>query len=126
VACAAGLASVREIVERKLPENARRVGAHLVTQLDAKLRPLGVVGDIRGKGLMIGVEFAQDPPSRRWFPPDVKFGVKVGRRCLHHGLLLRFDPNWIAFGPALVITEADADRMVDILEHSVREVLREL
>jgi adenosylmethionine-8-amino-7-oxononanoate aminotransferase len=126
VACAAGLASVREIVERKLPENARRVGAHLVAQLEAKLRPLGVVGEIRGKGLMIGVEFVQDSGARKWFPPEVKFGVEVGRRCLHHGLLLRFDPHWIAFGPALIVTEADIDQMVDILARSVREVLSEL
>lgn len=117
---------MREIVERKLPENARRVGAHLVTQLDAKLRPLGVVGDIRGKGLMIGIELVQDPVTREPFPADKKFGVKVGQRCLHHGLLLRFDPHWIAFGPALVVTDADVDRMVAILEQSTREVLQEL
>jgi adenosylmethionine-8-amino-7-oxononanoate aminotransferase len=126
VACAAGLASVREIVERKLPDNARHVGAHLVQRLDAKLRPLGVVGDIRGKGLMIGVELVRDAATKAPFPPDVKFGLRVGKRCLDHGLLLRFDPHWVAFGPALIVTEADVDQMVDILEQSVREVLREL
>jgi len=126
VACAAGLASIREIVERKLPDNARRVGAHLVQQLDAKLRPLGVVGDIRGKGLMIGVELVQDPVTGAPFPAEQKFGLKVGRRCLDHGLLLRFDPHWVAFGPALIVTEADVEKMVDILGQSIREVLREL
>lgn len=126
VACAAGLASIREIVERKLAENARKVGAHLVARLQQKLTPLGVVGDIRGKGLMIGVELVQDPATRRLFPAETKFGLKVGRRCMQNGLLLRFDPHWVAFGPPLVITEQDADRMVDILEQSMREVLREL
>jgi adenosylmethionine-8-amino-7-oxononanoate aminotransferase len=126
VSCAAGLASIREIVERKLPDNARRVGAHLVQRLDAKLRPFGVVGDIRGKGLMIGVEFVRDPATKAPFSPDVKFGLRVGKRCLDHGLLLRFDPHWVAFGPALIVTEADIDTMVDILEQSIREVLREL
>jgi adenosylmethionine-8-amino-7-oxononanoate aminotransferase len=125
VACAAGLASVREIVERQLPENARKVGAHLVQRLE-RLRALGVVGDIRGKGLMIGVELVKDPVTREGFPQNVKLGLRVGRRCLHNGLLLRFDPHWVAFGPPLVITDRDADLMVDILEQSIRETLREL
>jgi adenosylmethionine-8-amino-7-oxononanoate aminotransferase len=126
VACAAGLASVREILERKLPENARRVGAYLVQQLDARLRPLGVVGEIRGKGLMIGVELVRDPTTKEPFPSAKKFGLRVGKRCLEHGLLLRFDPHWIAFGPALIVTEADIDQMVAILEQGVKEVLREV
>jgi adenosylmethionine-8-amino-7-oxononanoate aminotransferase len=126
VACAAGLASVREIVERQLPENARRVGAHLVARLEQTVRPLGVVGDIRGKGLMIGVELVRDPSTRQPFPAETAFGLKVGRRCMHNGLLLRFDPHWVAFGPPLVITEEDADLMVAILAQSVREVLAEV
>jgi adenosylmethionine-8-amino-7-oxononanoate aminotransferase len=125
VSCAAGLASIREILERRLPENARRVGAHLVQRLEA-LRPLGIVGDIRGKGLMIGLEFAQDPATKRPFPPEVKFGLRVGKRAMQHGLLLRFDPHWIAFGPPLIVTEAEIDQMVAILERSIREILAEL
>jgi adenosylmethionine-8-amino-7-oxononanoate aminotransferase len=68
----------------------------------------------------------KDPASRTPFPAGVNIGLRVGRRCLHHGLLLRYDPHWVAFGPALVITERDADLMVDILEQSLREELREL
>jgi len=126
VACAAGLASIREIVERQLPEHARRVGAHLAARLREQLTPLGVVGDIRGRGLMLGVELVQDPATRTPFPAETKFGLRVGRRCLHHGLLLRFDPHWVALGPPLTITEQDADQMVAILAQSVREVLRDL
>jgi adenosylmethionine-8-amino-7-oxononanoate aminotransferase len=125
VACAAGLASIREIVERGLPDNARAVGAHLMRRLE-RLRLLGVVGDIRGQGLMIGVELVQDPITRAPFPAERALGLKLGRRCMHHGLLLRFDPHWVAFGPPLIVSTHDADRMVDILEQSLREVLREL
>jgi adenosylmethionine-8-amino-7-oxononanoate aminotransferase len=125
VAAAAGLASIREILERRLPENAQRVGAHLVSRLEA-LRPLGVIGEIRGKGLMIGVEFVRDPATKAPFPAETQFGLRVGKRCLDHGLLLRFDPHWIAFGPPLVVTESDIDRMVAILEQSLREVLEEV
>ncbi len=105
---------------------AAAVISHLVEQLNAKLRSLGVVGDIRGKGLMIGVELVKDPGTREPFPADLKFGLRVGRRCLHHGLLPRFDPHRIAFGPPLIITEADIDQMVGILERSVVEAMQGL
>ena len=125
VACAAGLASVREIVERRLPENARHVGAHLVQRLEG-LRSLGIFGDIRGKGLMIGVELVEDPATKKPFSPEVKIGLRIGKRALANGLLLRFDPHWIAFGPPLIVTEQDIDAMVAVLDLSIREVLREL
>jgi adenosylmethionine-8-amino-7-oxononanoate aminotransferase len=125
VSCAAGLASIREILGRKLPENAQRMGAHLVHRLEG-LRALGVIGDIRGKGLLIGVEFVKDFATKTPFPPEVKLGIRIGKQALRNGLLLRFDPHWIAFGPPLIVTEADIDQMVAILEQSIREVLREL
>lgn len=125
VACAAGLASIREILERRLPENARSVGAHLVRRLEG-LASLGIVGEIRGKGLMIGVELVKDPATKTPFPPELKVGVRIGKRAMRNGLLIRFDPHWIAFGPPLIVTEEDVDQMVAILEQSAREVLREL
>jgi len=125
VSCAAGLASIREIVERKLPENAQRMGAHLVKRLEG-LKSLGIIGDIRGKGLMIGVEFVQDPVTKKPFPADKKIGLRIGKQALRNGLLIRYDPTWIAFGPPLIVTEQDIDAMVAILEQSMREVLREL
>ncbi len=125
VACAAGLASIQELLERRLPENAKQVGAHLVERLEG-LRPLGIIGDIRGKGLLIGLELVQDPSSKARFAPGVDIGLRIGRQALRNGLLLRFDPHWIAFGPPLIVTERDIDSMVDILAQSIREVLRAL
>ena len=125
ISCAAGLASIREILDRKLPENAQRMGAYLVKRLE-ELRSFGIVGDIRGKGLLIGVEFVQDPATKTPFPPGVNLGLRIGKQALRNGLLLRYDPHWIAFGPPLVVTEADIDTMVDVLTRSIREVLREL
>ena len=53
----------------------------------------GIIGDIRGKGLLQGIEFVQDPKTKKPFPPEVGFGVRVGRRALANGLLCRFDPQ---------------------------------
>jgi adenosylmethionine-8-amino-7-oxononanoate aminotransferase len=125
VACAAGLASIHEILARRLPDNARTVGAHLVQRLEG-LRATGIIGDIRGKGLMIGVELVQDPATKRPFPPATQLGVRIGKQALRNGLLLRYDPHWIAFGPPLIVTPAEIDQMVTILALSIQEVLREL
>jgi adenosylmethionine-8-amino-7-oxononanoate aminotransferase len=125
VSCAAGLASIAEIEERDLPRQARRLGAQLVHRLEA-VQDLGVVGEIRGKGLLIGVEFVKDPATKEKFPPDVKFGLQVGQRALQKGLLLRFDPDWIAFAPPLVMSEAELDQMMDIFTETVQEVLQSL
>ena len=53
------------------------------------------------------------------------FGVKVGRRALANGLLCRFDPHWLAFGPALCVTGEQIDEMLAILDNSLGEVLHE-
>ena len=67
-----------------------------------------------------------DPPTKRLFAPDVKLGLRIGKRAFANGLLIRYDPHWIAFGPPLIVTTEDIDQMVAILEQSIREVLRKL
>jgi adenosylmethionine-8-amino-7-oxononanoate aminotransferase len=126
VSCAAGLAVLREILERDLCANARVQGERLRAGFQRLARKYGVIGDIRGKGLLQGVEFVRDPATKEQFPAATAFGVRVGRRALAKGLLCRFDPHWLAFGPPLVVTAEQLDEMVDILDRSMGEVLAEL
>jgi len=86
----------------------------------------GIIGDIRGKGLFLGVEFVRDPSTRESFPQDLAIGSLIGRRALGNGLLTRFDPHWIALGPPLILTEDQADEIVSILDQSISEVMAEL
>jgi adenosylmethionine-8-amino-7-oxononanoate aminotransferase len=125
VASAAGVACVKEILERDLCGHARKMGEYLLGKLEA-LKDLKVIGEIRGKGLLIGVEFVKDLESKEPFGSDVGFGVRVGKLALKKGLLIRSDPNWIALAPPLIIVEDEIDRMVAVLEESMREVLRSL
>jgi adenosylmethionine-8-amino-7-oxononanoate aminotransferase len=125
VACAAGLASIAEIEERGLAARARALGGQLVHRLEA-VQELGIVGEVRGRGLLIGVELVREPETKVKFPADVQFGLRVGRRAQQKGLILRCDPDWIAFAPPLVMTDGEMDQMMDIFTDSVREVLAEL
>jgi len=126
VSCAAGIAVLREILERDLCANVRKQGERLRGHFERMVTKHGVIGDIRGKGLFLGIEFVRDPATKERFPNDVAFGVKVGRRALDNGLLCRFDPHWIAVGPPLISTADDIDAMAAILDRSIGEVLAEL
>lgn len=123
ISCAAGIAALTEIIERDLCGNARRMGERLRAGLEG-LRKYGVVGDIRGKGLFLGVELVRDPATKqRW---DIPLGTLIGRRALANGLLFRFDPHWIAFGPPLIVTERDVDQILAIVDRTFAEVLAEV
>jgi adenosylmethionine-8-amino-7-oxononanoate aminotransferase len=123
ISCAAGLAVIQEILERDLCANAREQGARLRAGFERIAAKHGVIGDIRGKGLFQGIELVRDPETKEPFPAGDAFGVKVGRRALANGLLCRFDPGWIAFGPPLVSTAEEIDEMIAILDRSIGESL---
>jgi len=122
VSCAAGLATLSEVVERDLCANARIMGERLRKGLEG-LRRHGVIGDIRGKGLFQGVEFVHSAESKARLDPPI--GVDIGRRALEKGLLTRFDPHWLALGPPLIVDGQQIDEMVGIIDRAISEVLRE-
>src|SRR5262245_49022382 len=126
ISCAAGIAVLREVVERDLCGNARRMGERLRAGLEGLARKHGVIGDVRGKGLLQGVEFVKDTKTKEPFPAEVGFGLRVGRRALANGRLCRFDPNWLAFGPPLVVTAEQLDEMVAVLDRSIGEALADV
>lgn len=125
VACAAAIAVLQEIVERDLCANVREQGARLRAGFERLAEKTGVIGEVRGKGLLQGIEFVRDRQTKTPFPAEAAFGVRVGRRALENGLLCRFDPHWLAFGPPLVSTAEQIDEMLAVLERSLEEVLHE-
>lgn len=126
LSCAAGIAVLREILERDLCANARRQGERLRAGFTALARKYPVIGDIRGKGLLQGIEFVEDVATKKRFGPEVNFGLRVGKRALANGLLCRFDPHWLAFGPPLVVTDEQLDEMLAILDRSMDQALATL
>jgi 4-aminobutyrate--pyruvate transaminase len=117
---------LHEIQERDLLINVRKQGERLRTGFQRLAEKYDVIGDIRGKGLLQGVEFVRNRETREPFPASVAFGVQVGKRALENGLLCRFDPNWIAFGPPLVSTPEEIDAMLAVLDRSLDQALNEI
>jgi adenosylmethionine-8-amino-7-oxononanoate aminotransferase len=121
ISCAAGIAVLQEILERDLCANVRKQGERVRAGFQKLADKYGIIGDIRGKGLMQGIEFVKDRKTKERFANPV--GVKIGRRALENGLLCRFDPHWLAFGPPLVSTAEQIDDMLAVLDRSMGEVL---
>jgi adenosylmethionine-8-amino-7-oxononanoate aminotransferase len=76
---------------------------------------------MRGKGLMVGLELVRDAKSKARFNPPL--GQKIAKAARKNGLIVRMDPHWIGLAPPLIITAAEVDELVDILERSIKEVL---
>jgi adenosylmethionine-8-amino-7-oxononanoate aminotransferase len=123
VAAAAGLAVLEVIEKDNLIANGAAIGALIRERVRSGVESLGILGEVRGKGCLVGVEFVQDMVRREPFPPERRFGKRVERRLLDAGLILRCDPDWIAFGPPLTTTTAQAEEMVNVFLRCVREEL---
>jgi putrescine aminotransferase len=123
VCCAVGLRNVRIIEEEGLVERAAVIGRRLLTGLEG-LSDLPVVGDVRGLGMMCGVELVQDRATKA---PAIGLGPRIGREALARGLLVRpragsADPavgDTICLAPPLMTPEADIDRMPEILREAI-------
>src|SRR6516164_2730649 len=76
ISCAAGIAVLREILDRDLLGNAQAQGRRLRARLEELARKYPVIGDLRGKGLFQGIEFVRDRATRERFPESTAFGVQ--------------------------------------------------
>ena len=117
VACAAALATI-ELIEDGLIKNAGEVGNYLKESL-TKLRSLHPrMSDVRGLGLMIGVEFAQNGGK-----PDGKFRDQIMSKCFEHGLLLlSCGESTIRFCPPLIVKRDEVDTAVGIFDVVLTEL----
>jgi adenosylmethionine-8-amino-7-oxononanoate aminotransferase len=123
VACAAGLAALEELRERDLVANAVARGEQALGRLRSLQARVRGIGDVRGQGLLLGLEFVRDDDTKEPFPAAENVGVKVREAARKRGLLLRAS-HWMAvLAPPLTITAEELDEMLDILDEAVTEVL---
>lgn len=125
LSAAAGLACLEVIEKENLIANGRKAGDHLRQRLATEIGRLGVLGEVRGKGCLVGVEFVADPATKRHFPPERMFGKRLQRRMLEKGLVLRCDPDWIAVAPPLITTIDQAEEIVRVITEALQAELAE-
>jgi 4-aminobutyrate aminotransferase len=119
VAIAAALATL-DVLEREGVSNAELVGRHIMQRIERWPEALPLVGDVRGRGLMIGVELVADKKTKE---PAVEQRDRVVQRAFEKGvLLLGAGPNTIRIAPPLIVSREQADLALDVLEECIREV----
>ncbi len=118
LACAAGIETLKFLRKKRLGENARRVGRYIIRRLEEMKEKYEIIGDVRGVGLMIGVELVK---SRRSKEPAVSEMHEILCDAQGKGLiLLPAGESTIRIAPPLIITEEEADKGLDILESSIK------
>ena len=119
VSCQAALATI-ELLEEELMENAQIQGEHILSKLRNLQKTYECMGDVRGKGLMVGVEFVKDRETKErandWRNQIVMKAFEKGL------LLLGCGENSVRFSPALTVTREEVDVCLSIFEEAVREV----
>jgi len=123
---AAGLAVIDVIEEEGLVDQARQRGNYLLARLHELQQRHEQVGDVRGKGLLVGIELVEDRISKK--PADA-LGVAVGDECLRRGLSMNIVRstggmlNCFRMAPPLSITESEIDTAIAIIDEALTTVL---
>lgn len=121
VSCAAGLANIEYMEEQKLADQALKKGEFLKAQLESLKRKYKMIGETRGKGLMIGIELARDQNKT----PANTEATKIRDFCLEQGLLIGQGGvfgNVLRIQPPLVISQKQMDGVMKILNEAFDKI----
>ena len=122
VCCAAALANIGVLEDERLPQEAARKGEHALARLHDLADRHDLIGDVRGLGLMIGIELVSDRESKT---PATQEAVQVRRLCREAGVLVGVGGqagNVVRFQPPLIISDEELDRAIDTLDRAFGEV----
>ncbi|GFH27690.1 uncharacterized protein HaLaN_26054, partial [Haematococcus lacustris] len=120
---AGGRAVLRVIDNEQLQANCARVGQHLVARLQQLAQKHSIIGDVRGQGLMLGVEFVKDKATKE---PASKEVVEVMERMKDMGVLMGkggIYGNVFRIKPPMCFNIADADFLVDVMDRAITDGL---
>jgi 4-aminobutyrate aminotransferase len=114
ICCAASHAILDIFEEENLVENARAIGEHMKSRLTAMKEKCRYLGDVRGRGLVMGLDIVKDKKTKERDPETTR---KIINGCCENGLIIgAVSGNVIRVAPPLVITKEEADESLDIME----------
>ena len=121
VACAAGIKTLEILEREKIIENTVEKGFYFLNKLK-QLSSIEIVGDVRGLGLMAGIELVKDRTTKAYFKPSM--GARVAKKAYENGLIVRPAGEVLELAPPLIITREEIDELVTILEAVLQETNR--
>ncbi len=122
MACAAALASLQVIEEEQLLQNVRRVGRFFLKRLEAIKAAHPIVGDVKGKGFLLGIELVKDKASKE---PFEEAGKLVYQKAFRKGLAWIPAGHILRMSPPLIMDEKYAEMGLSLIEESIAEVERQ-
>ena len=133
LSCATALAVQEYIKQNNLIDRCSVIGDYLKNRLIEMSQHEKLIGDVRGVGLLLGIEFVQDRKTHKPYSRNLELHNKVTMACLERGLLLvggsgtgiSLDGDHIVISPPFTITEKECDDLVNILEDSIKYVKKE-
>jgi 2,2-dialkylglycine decarboxylase (pyruvate) len=122
MACNAGIASINIVLDDNLSERARRSGEYWRGHMERLQQRYEVIGDIRGRGLIQGIEFVKDRHAKE---PFLGFGKFIADRCAENGLLfsVRRRGSVLRFVPPFSTTEQQFDQAAEMLDEAIGAAL---
>ncbi len=122
MACAAALASIEVIEEEDILENVRRVGAHFMNRMEKMKEEHPIIGDVKGKGFLLGIELVKDKATKE---PFEEAGKLVYTKAFAKGLAWIPAGHILRMSPPLIMDEKYADLGLDMIEEAISEVEKE-
>ncbi len=128
IGCAVALKNLEIVAREGLVENARVVGKYFHEKLSEVFLESPHVGEVRGKGLIAGIQLMADAEKKIFFDPKKKIPMRIQKAAYKNGLICRNLPSVtsIALSPPLIVTRADIDEIVGRLKDSFDEVMAAL
>ncbi|MFQ5959298.1 MAG: aspartate aminotransferase family protein [Alphaproteobacteria bacterium] len=126
VACAVALENLRILNDEKIVE---RAGAETGPYLQARLRELAdhpLVGEVRGTGMIAGIELVKDKAARESFDPELKVGNTCRDFCVENGLVMRAIRDIMVLSPPLVISKDEIDALVRLARKALDQTAKTL
>jgi adenosylmethionine-8-amino-7-oxononanoate aminotransferase len=118
VGCAVALANLHIIEKERLVKTSARLGARLLKHLRA-LETHKNIGEVRGLGLLVGIEVVADKQTKERFPSEAGIGKRLRKELLARGLYTRVLDDVVCLAPPLVITEHGIDRIAKIVKEAI-------
>ena len=120
VSCAAALATIRVIEEENLIEKAKEMGDYILDKFNELKKKHKTIGDVRGKGLLIGIDLVKDRKSKTRATTEA---AKIIWQCWKKGLILTFfSKSVLRIAPPLIISKSQVDDALNIIDQSITEV----
>lgn len=134
LSCAVGLAVVRYVLSHHLVERAAAAEAGMRERLEALQRRHTMIGDVRGLGLMWGLELVEDPATRTPFPPSARIAARLAAAAQEHGVLIYpalagaddRPGDAVMIAPPLTSSDAELDLLCELLDTALQTVEKEL